>query len=60
MKRNLRIVNFLFWLAVWMGAVAFTDEWRNGVVIVLEGLIPIMMAMFIHIALRPHPEDGAP
>ncbi len=60
MKRKLRIVNILIWFAVWMGAVEFTDEWGHGVVMVLEGLIPFMMGMFIHIALRPHPEDSVP
>jgi hypothetical protein len=60
MKRNLRIVNILFWLGVWAGVITFTDEWSHWPAILLEGLIPIMLGMFIHIALRPHPEDSAP
>jgi len=55
MKRNLRIANILFWLAVWATAVIYTRAF-NVVEILLEGLIPFMMGIFIHIALRPHPE----
>lgn len=57
MKRNLRIANILFWLAVWATAVIYTRAF-NVVEMLLEGLIPFMMGIFIHIALRPHPEDN--
>ena len=57
MNRNLRIANILFWLAVWATAVIYTRAF-NAVEMILEGLIPLMMSIFIHIALRPNPENS--
>jgi len=52
-KSKLRIVNLLFWLAVWGCVIYVTGTFGEWVIMVFQGVIPIMMGMMIHIALRP-------
>ena len=52
MKFKLRIANAAFWIAVWLAAAYWTGVLGNWGAMALEGLIPLMLWMFIHIALR--------
>ena len=58
MSFKLRIVNAVFWIAVWITAVVWTGFLGNWFMMFLESIIPIMMWLFIHIALRPHPPEA--
>jgi hypothetical protein len=55
MRRKLRIVNILFWIAVWAGIITVTKTWNDGVLIALEAVAPLMVGLFVHIALRDEP-----
>ncbi len=50
--RNRRIVNALFWLAVWAGIVWFTETWGDWGSMAFMLLFPVMMGAYIHIVLR--------
>lgn len=56
MRRKLRIVNILFWIAAWAAIVTVTESWNNSVLVVLEAIAPLMVGIFVHIALRDEPE----
>ena len=50
--RTRRIINALFWLAVWAGIVWFTDSWGDWGSMGFMLLFPVMMGAYIHIVLR--------
>lgn len=52
-RRTFRIVNALFWLAVWGAVVFVTGIWGNWPAVVLFGFVPVMLGGLMHIALRP-------
>jgi hypothetical protein len=57
MRFKLRILNAFFWLAVWIGAAVWTQALGDWFIMAFQAVIPIMMWLFIHIALRnPEPE----
>ena len=59
MRRNLRIANALFWIAIWIGVMIVTESVGAWVSMIALALIPGMLGMFIHIALRnPEPDAG--
>jgi hypothetical protein len=58
MRRNLRILNIVFWLALWTGVMVWTNVLGAWAAMLLEGVIPFMLGMFIHIALRDNPESS--
>lgn len=51
-RRTFRMVNALFWLAVWGLAVFFGGVWGNWVAVILFGFVPAMFCRLLHIALR--------
>lgn len=58
MKRVFRIVNIVFWLAVWVAVIIITDTSDNWFVMLLQAFIPTMLGLFIHIALRPNDPES--
>ncbi len=59
-KNKLRIVNLMFWLAVWGGVIYVTEAFGEWVIMAFQSVIPIMMGMMIHIALRPTESADSP
>jgi len=53
-RLTLRFINVLFWLAVWAAIIYWTEVWGRWIVMALQGVVPIMLWGFIHIALRDH------
>jgi hypothetical protein len=47
-----RLVNILFWTAIWLGIVWWTEEFWHWVPMAAEAIIAAIPALFIHIALR--------
>jgi hypothetical protein len=59
LRRASRVANALFWFGMWIAVVVWTGTFRHWIPMIAESFIPIMLWMFIHIALRPHgPNDG--
>ncbi len=59
-KNKLRIVNVLFWMAIWIGVSYATGTLGEWVVMAFQSVIPVMMGMMIHIALRPITNADSP
>ncbi len=52
-----RWINFLFWFAIWVGVVWWTEEFWQWVSMSAQAIIIAIPGVFIHIALRtPEPE----
>jgi hypothetical protein len=51
-----RTVNVLVWIAIWAAVVDFTESWGDWVSMFFQAIIPIMIGLYLHIVLRPHPE----
>ena len=47
-----RLINALFWIAIWAAAVDFTDCWGDWAAMGFEAVIPLMLAGYLHIVLR--------
>ena len=54
-RAKLRIANVLFWIAIWLGVCVATTTMGVWVMMAFEAVIPIMMGVMIHIALRENP-----
>jgi len=52
-SRNLRIVNTLFWLGIWAGVVTFTGSYERWLFVAIQGFVPAMLWVMLHLALRP-------
>lgn len=59
MKRKLRFVNFLFWVAAWAVINTVMRTWNDPVLVVLQSVAPLMVGLFVHIALRDQPSSEA-
>jgi hypothetical protein len=59
-KKKLRIANLLFWLAVWAGVIYVTGTYGEWVIMAFQSVIPIMIGMMVHIALRPDAQADSP
>jgi hypothetical protein len=59
MRRKLRIFNILFWVAVWAGINTVMGAWSDPVLAGLQGVAPLMIGVFVHIALREPPKETA-
>jgi hypothetical protein len=57
MRRNLRFANLLFWIAVWAAINTIMNTWNDPVLVVLQAVAPIMVGLFVHIALRDNPSS---
>jgi hypothetical protein len=55
MKRKLRIVNLCFWIAAWAAINTVMKTWNDPVLVVLQAVAPLMVGLFVHIALRDQP-----
>jgi hypothetical protein len=60
LKKKLRIVNLLFWLAVWAVVIYVTGTYGEWMLMAFQSVIPIMFGMMIHIALRPTESADSP
>jgi hypothetical protein len=52
-KRWPRIVNAMFWLAVWGATVAWSGTYGAWFLMFIQAFVPVMLGGMIHIALRP-------
>jgi len=59
MKRKLRIANLLFWVAAWAAINTVMRTWNDPVLAALQAVAPLMVGLFVHIALRDHPPTEA-
>ena len=57
-KRALRVVNGLVWLAAWYAVARWTGALGSWVGMAAESIIPIMLWGFMHLALRPDDPTG--
>ncbi|MBY0510481.1 MAG: hypothetical protein K2P94_10080 [Rhodospirillaceae bacterium] len=55
MKRKLRYANLFFWVAAWAAINTLMRTWSDPVLVVLQAVAPLMVGLFVHIALRDQP-----
>ncbi len=59
MKRKLRYANLMFWVAAWAAINTVMQTWNDPVLVVLQAVAPLMIGLFVHIALRDQPSPEA-
>ncbi len=51
-RRISRVINALFWLALWGAAVYWTNTWGTWWVMGLQAAVPLAFGGYIHLILR--------
>ncbi len=51
-RRIYRLLNVLFWIALYAGAVIWTESWHSWGAMFIEMWVPLLLGGYIHIVLR--------
>lgn len=57
-RKLYRTVNAVFWIAVFIAAVVWSESWNDWFAMLIEAAPPAMLGGYIHLVLRPGGTSG--